>query len=128
VEVLLENIPSGLSSPERLVHFLEATHLPLGVCFDTGYAHLSGSIEAGYTLLATRIRSTHLHDNDGKEDSHLLPLVDPGGTIDWRRAMQLLRSRDPQYPLVLEAREPGPASGAARLDAARESFRRLESL
>jgi sugar phosphate isomerase/epimerase len=35
VEVLLENIPNGLSSAEKLDHFLGITHLNLGYCFDT---------------------------------------------------------------------------------------------
>ena len=51
-----------------------------------------------------RIRSTHVHDNDGKNDSHLFPLVTEGGTIDWKKAMELLRSGEDQYPLVLELR------------------------
>ena len=52
-----------------------------------------------------RIRSTHVHDNDGKNDSHLLPLVTEGGTIDWKKTMELLRSGGDQYPLVLELKE-----------------------
>src|SRR5579863_3340916 len=40
VEILLENIPNGLSSAERLRHFLEATHLDLGFVFDVGHANM----------------------------------------------------------------------------------------
>ncbi len=50
-----------------------------------------------------RIRSTHMHDNDGISDSHLFP---GKGTIDWGKAMELLGSRKNQYPLLLELREP----------------------
>lgn len=103
VEVLLENIPNGLSSAERLNHFLAETHLNLNFCFDIGHAHMHAGVEHEFELMKQRIRSTHLHDNDGKDDSHLYPTQ---GTIDWSRAMQLLGSRPDQYPLLLELREP----------------------
>src|SRR5450432_2916417 len=37
VEILLENIPNGLSSAERLQHFVAVTHLDLHFVFDTGH-------------------------------------------------------------------------------------------
>ena len=40
VEILLENIPNGLSSAERLRIFLEMTHLDLNYCFDVGHANM----------------------------------------------------------------------------------------
>ena len=52
-----------------------------------------------------RIRSTHVHDNNGKDDIHLFPLLAEGGTIDWKNTMELLRSREDQFPLVLELKE-----------------------
>jgi sugar phosphate isomerase/epimerase len=105
VEVLLENTPNALSSAQRLRYFLETTHLNLNVCFDLGHAHMNEGVEAAYKLLAPRIRSTHVHDNDGKMDLHLFPGIDPGGSIDWPAAMGHLRSApEEQYPLVLELR------------------------
>jgi sugar phosphate isomerase/epimerase len=101
VEILLENTPNELSSAERLLTFLGLTHLKLNVCFDVGHAHMNEGVETAYKLLKPRIRSTHLHDNDGKEDSHLFPLGKQGGGIDWPAAMGLLRA----HPLVLELRE-----------------------
>jgi len=88
VEVLLENTPNELASAERLLMFLNVTHLNLNVCFDVGHAHMRGSIENEYRLLQPRIRSTHVHDNNGTEDSHLFP---GKGTVDWVRTMDLLR-------------------------------------
>ncbi len=105
VEVLLENIPNALSSAQRLRYFLESTHLGLNVCLDLGHAHMNEGVETAYRLLAPRIRSTHIHDNDGKMDLHLFPFVDPGGTIDWEGAMKNLCSAPAeQYPMVLELR------------------------
>lgn len=126
VEILLENIPNGFSTAERLTWFLAETHLNLGFCFDTGHANMTGSIAAEFELMKDRIRSTHLHDNDGAEDSHLAPLVDEGGSIDWAETMELLRSRDGQYPLLLELKDaPGKK---APLGDALCSFERLESI
>jgi sugar phosphate isomerase/epimerase len=106
VQILLENIPNKLSSAERLLHFLDITHLDLGFVFDTGHAHMGPGIEPEFDMMKERIRSTHVHDNDGKQDSHLFPLLpDTGGTIDWKKTMRLLQDRDSQYPLVLELRE-----------------------
>jgi sugar phosphate isomerase/epimerase len=126
VEILLENIPNRLSSAERLLHFLEITHLDLGFCFDTGHAHIMEGLETAFELMAPRIRSTHVHDNDGEHDVHRYPFLGDDGTIDWKKAMDLLRSRPGQYPLLLELREvpeiPNPIEGA------RQVFERLENL
>src|SRR5579863_5004604 len=96
VELLLENIPNGLSSAERLRYFLGVTHLDMGFVFDVGHANLMEGVEHEFELMKERIRSLHVHDNNGKEDKHLFPLVAEGGTIDWRKAMELLRSRPDQ--------------------------------
>jgi sugar phosphate isomerase/epimerase len=126
VEILLENIPNGLSTAERLMHFLEVTHLNLGFVFDTGHAHLDQGVPAAYDIMKERIRSTHIHDNDGTKDSHVFPLVGDGGTIDWKKAMSLLRSRPAQYPLLLELRE--VAEFTQPLDKVRQVFEGLEEL
>jgi len=124
VEVLLENIPNRLSAPERLLTFLELTHLDLGFCFDTGHAHIMDGLEESWNLMKSRVRSTHVHDNNGADDLHLFPTLSEGGTIDWKLAMTLLRQREAQAPLLLELKEspefPSP------IDAARTVFENLE--
>jgi sugar phosphate isomerase/epimerase len=128
VEILLENIPNEFSSATALNRFNDQTHLDLNYCFDIGHANLLGDIEAEYNLMRTRIRSTHLHDNDGKEDKHLVPLAgaDTGGNIDWTAAMRLLASRREQYPLLLELKE--DPTNQYPLDTIRGIFERLEEL
>jgi sugar phosphate isomerase/epimerase len=123
VEVLLENTPNELASAERLLMFLNVTHLNLNVCFDVGHAHMRGSIENEYRLLKPRIRSTHVHDNNGTDDSHLFP---GKGTVDWVRTMDLLRSGEGQYPLLLELREVDEMQHPA--ESARATFDYLEGL
>jgi sugar phosphate isomerase/epimerase len=132
VEVLLENTPNGLASAERLLVFLNTTHLNLNVCLDVGHAHMNEGVESAYRSLKNRIRSTHAHDNDGEEDLHLFPTLAPGqgsprqGNIDWRRTMQLLRSEKDRYPLLLELREV-PDMGPP-FDTLRKLFDTLENL
>ena len=104
VEILLENTPNEFSSAERLKIFDEFTHLRLNYVFDTGHAHIGAGIPHEFELMKDRIRSLHVHDNNGKDDLHLFPGAE-GGTIDWAETMQLLRSREDQYPLLLELRE-----------------------
>jgi sugar phosphate isomerase/epimerase len=126
VEILLENIPNDLSSAERLKYFVEATHLDLGFVFDVGHAHIGEGVDMAFDIMKDRIRSTHVHDNDGKADKHLFPLLAEGGTVDWKRTMSLLRSRPGQYPLLLELKE---VEGMEHpLDRVNEVFDRLEKL
>src|SRR5215469_4788754 len=125
VEILLENIPNELSTAERLRQFEEFTHLHLNYVFDTGHAHISQSVAAAFDIMRDKIRSTHIHDNDGESDSHLFPFLSEGGTIDWNQAMRLMRSRADQFPLLLELKEspqfPNP------LESVQQVFERLES-
>lgn len=125
VEVLLENIPNSLSSAERLLQFEELTHLGLNFVFDTGHANMNEGVPAAFNLMKDKTRSTHIHDNDGETDAHLFPLVSAGGTVDWRKAMQLFRSRNDQFPLVLELKEKPEITNP--LDAVKEIFDQLEA-
>jgi sugar phosphate isomerase/epimerase len=124
VEVLLENIPNQFSSAERLLQFEELTHIGLNYVFDTGHAHMNEGVEAAYQLMKERIRSTHIHDNDGVKDIHLFPFLSEGGTIDWKNVMGNLRSRETQYPLLLELKERPDVTNP--LAAVNEIFDRLE--
>ncbi len=105
VEILIENIPNALSSAQKLLEFFEITHLNLGVCFDVGHANLMEGVEAAFELLESRIHSLHVHDNNGKDDKHLFPGIHSGGTVDWKRTMELLRRGHDRYPLLLELKE-----------------------
>jgi sugar phosphate isomerase/epimerase len=126
VEILLENIPNELSSAERLEMFQEVTHIGLNYVFDTGHAHMNEGVEAAFEIMKDRIRSTHIHNNDGKNDSHLFPTVHEGGTIDWKRTMELLRSRGDQFPLLLELKEAPDVTSP--LDTVKTIFEQLEAM
>ena len=125
VQVLLENIPNELASAERLMYVLGVTHLHLDFCFDAGHANLKEGVRQAFEIMKPRIRSTHIHDNDGKTDQHLFPLHSAGGTIDWKETMALLRSGGDQYPLMLELHEaPGMTNP---LEVVHEVFDKLEN-
>ena len=123
VEILLENIPNELSSAARLSLFQELTHLGLNYVFDTGHAHMGEGIEPAFSIMKERIRSTHVHDNDGETDAHLFPFL---GTVDWSAVMRLFHSRGDQFPLVLELKE--RADLANPLEQVAELFEKLEAI
>ena len=100
VRILLENIPNEMSTPEKLVEFIQATHFDdVGVCFDFGHAHLMSDVAQAFETVKDYLRSTHVHDNAKDRDSHLWP---GSGSIDWKQAMELLRSSPNKPPLLLE--------------------------
>jgi sugar phosphate isomerase/epimerase len=100
VRILLENIPNELSTPDRLVEMIRGAHFDdVGVCFDFGHAHMMNSVSESFEILRNYIRSTHVHDNAKDKDTHLWP---GQGTINWKEAMELLRSAPQTPPLLLE--------------------------
>jgi sugar phosphate isomerase/epimerase len=100
VNLLLENIPNELSTPERLMEIIKALHYDdLGVCFDTGHAHMMSSVHQAFSVLEPRIRSTHIHDNQRDKDSHLWP---GDGNIDWSQTMQSLSAASQVPALLME--------------------------
>jgi sugar phosphate isomerase/epimerase len=98
-QILLENIPSELSTPERILTFLQYTRLDLKICFDTGHAHMTGGVQADFRTLQERIAAIHLHDNHGEKDEHLLPFE---GEIDWAQTIRDFRSAGGQFPIFFE--------------------------
>jgi sugar phosphate isomerase/epimerase len=98
VRILLENIPNEISTPEKLVEMIHTAHFDdVGVCFDFGHAHIMSSVSEAFELVRNLVCSTHVHDNTKDRDSHLWP---GEGSIDWKRAMELLRTA-PQRPALL---------------------------
>ena len=123
VEILLENLHSDMASAERLHYFNTVTHLKLKYCFDVGHAHLSSSVDAAWDVMRRDVKLVHIHDNNGKEDSHLLPF---SGTVSWQHVMHKLRRDAPVAPLVMETVVTPEA--AQPFDEVRRVFERLENL
>ncbi len=100
VRILLENIPNDLSTPDKLVEFIHAAHFEdVGVCFDIGHAHIMSNVAEAFEILKPHVCSTHIHDNAKDKDTHLWP---GQGSINWKEAMDLLRTAPQTPPLLLE--------------------------
>ncbi|QEE27355.1 sugar phosphate isomerase/epimerase [Terriglobus albidus] len=101
IKTLVETLDNDVTSPEHLLEILHVGHFDtVNICVDLGHCHLRpNGVEEALTLLATRIRELHLHDNQGVKDEHLWP---GSGGIDWKKTAELITAL-PQTPLgVLE--------------------------
>jgi sugar phosphate isomerase/epimerase len=121
VTLLLENIPNELSTPERLLELINTLHFDdMGFCFDVGHAHMAAGVQETFEQLKGQVRSTHVHDNDKNNDSHLWP---GEGNINWAEVVALLRTAPMVPPLLLEINGEGKADIPKGTTAA---FKRLE--
>jgi sugar phosphate isomerase/epimerase len=119
VTLALENTPSEMGTPANLRHFIEETRLPgLRLCFDSGHAQIDGGAIPAMETMGSLAITTHLHDNHGEKDEHLLPYA---GAIEWGK---LLKAMPPELPLLLELRE--QPSGSPTFDEIRAAFDALE--
>lgn len=133
VTIALENTPGELATPAHLRHFIEETRLRhLRLCFDTGHAHMEDGLESSFETMHEFVITTHIHDNHGEKDEHLLPYE---GTINWDTAVRVLGRGTPaadELPFVLELKEqiglgaPLEASPGSALRAARTAFDKFE--
>ncbi len=129
VTIAIENTPGEMATPANLKNFLEQTRLTsVKICFDSGHAHLDGGVPAAVESVRDFIVTTHIHDNRGERDDHLLPYE---GTIDWSATLSAL---PPEAPIVLELKEPPAAAGSVEVQAlagtlagAREVFDKFET-
>jgi sugar phosphate isomerase/epimerase len=123
VRLLVENLLNEATTPEHLVSILQIGHLSnVGVCLDTGHAHINPGIAESIATLGNRIVSVHVHDNHGSKDEHLWP---GEGTIDWPATAEALKAlaKPPAAVLEISYNLPGsPASVPAQIERAFEIF------
>lgn len=103
IVVCVENMPPGVFPGSRTaeIHALlrELDRPRLALALDTGHAHISADLESETLAAGSLLATTHVHDNDGRTDSH----DPPGrGTIDWERWGKSLDLIDYRGPIVLE--------------------------
>ena len=86
VRLAVEVIPNGLSTASALVHLLESDldARGLGICVDVGHARLMGDVVDAIETCSGHVITTHLHDNRGRSDDHLVP---GKGVVDWDAAL-----------------------------------------
>ncbi len=82
VRLAVEVIPNTLSTPAALVDLIESDidAADLGICMDVGHARLMGDVVDAIETCSGHLIATHLHDNRGRSDDHLVP---GKGVIDW---------------------------------------------
>ena len=123
VTIAIENTPGEMATSANLKNFLEQTRLTsVKMCFDAGHAHLDGGVPAALEVVRDFVVTTHVHDNAGERDDHLLPYE---GTIDWNATLAALPA---ETPMVLELKEPAAAAGSAELQALAETLRGVGSV
>ena len=85
VGLAVEVIPNTLSGASALVTLIEdeLDLPPLSICMDVGHARLMGDVVDAIESCSGHIVTTHLHDNRGRTDDHLVP---GQGVIDWDAA------------------------------------------
>ena len=110
IEIALEN--SGtLKSMEFILELIRSVDLPnLGICVDTGHANL-GDLGAprAIRMAGSRLFTTHLQDNMGKQDDHIAPGM---GIIDWEDVAKALKEIGYKRTLMLELTDAPPNSRA----------------
>jgi sugar phosphate isomerase/epimerase len=122
VLLALEVIPNDLSTPESLARLIEDAidSDSVGICLDVGHAHLGGDVVDAIETVAEHLVTTHLHDNHGRADEHLVPFE---GGIDWAATVMALQKVGYEGTMLLEVEDTGsPADVLRKARAARERF------
>ena len=105
VTIALENTPSELGSPSVLHKFLVETHLSdLKLCLDIGHAHIEEGVGPSFETMRDHLVSSHIHDNHGDKDEHLLPF---DGTIEWDHALRAFVETPQIIAMVFEIKGQG---------------------
>ena len=123
VRVALEVIPNPLSTPVGLVRTIEEQleGVDVGVCLDYGHAHLMTDVAEAAETLSGLLWTTHVHDNHGKRDEHLVPYA---GSINWDEAMMATQKIGYDGPFIFEV----GAGGGDPLDVLRRTVKARERL
>jgi sugar phosphate isomerase/epimerase len=125
VRLALEVMPNALSTPERLVSFIEEDLEAngVGICFDFGHAHLIGDVLDAVDAASEHLVTTHVHDNAGRSDDHLVPF---DGSIPWDPTLMALQKIGFEGAFVFELA--ASAHPRETLERAAQARRRFEAL
>ncbi|HXW07042.1 MAG TPA: sugar phosphate isomerase/epimerase [Vicinamibacterales bacterium] len=122
VRVAAEVIPNRLSEPGPLVAMLEdELEEHAGICLDFGHAHLLGDVADAIETAAEHVIATHVHDNRGRTDEHLVPYL---GSIDWDLALVTMQKIGYEGTYTMELA--GTGSPGEVLEEARRARQRFE--
>ena len=123
VQIAVEVIPNELSRAGSIVHFVEDDLDGVGICLDFGHAHLDGDVLEAVETVSEHLIATHVHDNRGRTDDHLLPFE---GTIDWAGSLLAVQKIGYDGPFMFEIVPQGSTKDTlARARKAREKMERM---
>jgi sugar phosphate isomerase/epimerase len=123
VQIAVEVIPNELSRAGSIVHFVEQDLEGVGICLDFGHAHLDGDVVDAVETVSEHLIATHVHDNRGRTDDHLLPF---DGTIDWAGTLLAVQKVGYEGPFMFEVVPNG--STKETLAKARKTREQMEKL
>jgi sugar phosphate isomerase/epimerase len=123
VRVALEVIPNPLSTTTSLVSMIEGDleSTSAGICMDFGPAFLAGDVPDAIEMAAEHLIATHVHDNHGRSDDHLVPYL---GSIDWGATLVTMQKIGYERTYMMELAN--TSSPAAVLEEARRVRQRFE--
>ena len=123
VQIAVEVIPNDLSRAGSIVRFVEDDLEDVGICLDFGHAHLDGDVLDAVETVSEHLIATHVHDNKGRADDHLLPF---DGTIDWAGTLLAVQKIGYEGPFMFEVVPNGSTKDTlANARKAREHLERL---
>ncbi len=116
IENMIRGIGSSISNIKKIIKNIGKERL--GICIDTGHANINayrGMVYKTFLEADGYLMATHIHDNDGSSDQHLLPSK---GNIDWKKVFEAISEIDYKKPLNLEI----PGERLESLDKRREKL------
>lgn len=104
VMLCVENMPPGVYPGSRMRDLRSLVSeinqpLAIGLALDTGHAHISFDEVQETIASGAWLRTTHVHDNDGRQDTHWPP---GSGSVDWLAWGKALDAIDYRGPIMLE--------------------------
>ncbi len=131
IKIALENTPPGRVGDkweeiQKIIEIIASANL--GICLDTGHyllnyhEHLSHELNLDHIPIdwLNKLIHIHIHDNNGKQDLHLLP---GGGVFPWSFFMDFVRKINYKGILVMEPKEQYELQGC--LDEINNIFKEL---
>ncbi len=99
----VENMPAGVHPGSRMADLfglVSELRLPeVALALDTGHARIVSDPATETKAAGSLLMTTHVHDNDGRQDSHEIP---GDGVIDWPAWREALDEVEYRGPIMLE--------------------------
>ena len=97
VTICVENMPPGVHPGSRMDELttllVEIGHPRLALALDTGHAHISADLPSETLAAGSLLVTTHVHDNNGRSDTHDPPGCGSIDWMHWKRALDAIGYR-----------------------------------